>query len=588
MSESHPRPDSAQRPTPLIEDPNLRGYFVDDEVTREASSVSSADMPPIEATSATPSPPSSRRKQTSPHKVQLAAGESPSEVITQRGSTPTAAPASVSPAPSALRDSIKTESDSEDGNLNGNSTSSNSSPSKTPTKKKKAAHPLNKSDSPKKSSSTKKSLSGREETSKPSETQPSNSANGKKRKTSASQPSTSGGGEVKIEKDQVENELEAMFAGMDEESKSPTKPSTPLSTPACSVSIPKMELSGLSPDLVALSKKRGRPSKEEAQKRLEAGILSKRQKVLLRKGESLENIFARTFSKTLGKKVSEEVQPPQLKKKKKKKPQAPPQGSHENAPRPNGDSTFPGPHVRIVSGADGALKSSCVVNGPQIVPRNTSVVDEASHRILVDALGRPCSTSDPSYDSKRPDETWLCVFCHKGSHACQMGDLFGPYFVSASSLPKGHFALASSAAAVPQTDSSVGAATAAAAKFVVDGQLKKKKKKRSPSSSGGWIAPSAATPSPQDKPVEVWFHEDCVCWMPDIRLLGSKLYGLEEAIAGASEALCSVCSKTGATVVCVGGRTTGCKQMAHFPCAVEAGWKIVADEFQAYCKKHYA
>ena len=149
------------------------------------------------------------------------------------------------------------------------------------------------------------------------ETPPTTPSHSKKRKTSASQPSTSGVSEVKVEKDQVENELEAMFAGMDEESKSPTKPSssipaTPLSTPVCSVSIPKVEMSDMSPDLVALSKKRGRPSKEEAQKRLEAGILSKRQKVLLRKGESLENIFARAYSNTTGKKVSEEVQPSQF------------------------------------------------------------------------------------------------------------------------------------------------------------------------------------------------------------------------------------------------------------------------------------
>ena len=68
-----PRPDAAaqQRPAaPLADDdPNLRGYFVDDEVTREASlSAASAGMPPIEATSSS-SPTSSRRKQTTPHKV---------------------------------------------------------------------------------------------------------------------------------------------------------------------------------------------------------------------------------------------------------------------------------------------------------------------------------------------------------------------------------------------------------------------------------------------------------------------------------------------------------------------------------------
>ena len=112
--------------------------------------------------------------------------------------------------------------------------------------------------------------------------------------------------------------------------------------------------------------------------------------------------------------MSEEVQPPQLKKKKKKIAKA------AAAPcADSGDSAFPGPYVRVVSRADGAHKSSSVVNGPQIVPKNKSVVDETAHRIVVDALGRPSSTNDPAYDSKRPDETWLCVFCHKGSHAHQ-------------------------------------------------------------------------------------------------------------------------------------------------------------------------
>ena len=218
--------------------------------------------------------------------TQVATGASPSEVITQRGSAP--APATAS----ALRDAIKTESDSDDNSSGG------VSQSKTPIKKRKIMSPLGKSDSPKKSpSSTKKVKSGREENGKPPETPPSTPTS-KKRKTSASQPSTSGNYEAKIEKDQVENELEAMFAGMEDEKNSPIKqsapkPQTPMSAPpapASSASIPKVELS---PALLALSKKKGRPTKEEAVRRLEAGILSKRQKSLMRKGESLESILAR-------------------------------------------------------------------------------------------------------------------------------------------------------------------------------------------------------------------------------------------------------------------------------------------------------
>ena len=34
------------------------------------------------------------------------------------------------------------------------------------------------------------------------------------------------------------------------------------------------------------------------------------------------------------------------------------------------------------------------------------------------------------YDPKKLDPTWICVFCHQGSHHSGLGDLFGPYFVS--------------------------------------------------------------------------------------------------------------------------------------------------------------
>ena len=34
------------------------------------------------------------------------------------------------------------------------------------------------------------------------------------------------------------------------------------------------------------------------------------------------------------------------------------------------------------------------------------------------------------YDPKKLDPTWICVFCHQGSHHSGLGDLFGPYFVT--------------------------------------------------------------------------------------------------------------------------------------------------------------
>ena len=38
------------------------------------------------------------------------------------------------------------------------------------------------------------------------------------------------------------------------------------------------------------------------------------------------------------------------------------------------------------------------------------------------------------YDSRKPDLSWVCVFCHQGSHHAGLGDLFGPYLVSSSAV----------------------------------------------------------------------------------------------------------------------------------------------------------
>ncbi|KAL0892741.1 hypothetical protein ABMA27_014451 [Loxostege sticticalis] len=45
------------------------------------------------------------------------------------------------------------------------------------------------------------------------------------------------------------------------------------------------------------------------------------------------------------------------------------------------------------------------------------------------ARGLHASTLGLRYDATTPDVTWLCVFCERGPHAAGLGDLFGPYTV---------------------------------------------------------------------------------------------------------------------------------------------------------------
>ena len=119
--------------------------------------------------------------------------------------------------------------------------------------------------------------------------------------------------------------------------------------------------------------------------------------------------------------------------------------------------------------------------------------------------------------------------------------------------------------------------------------------------------------------VEIWFHEDCISWMADIRLVGHvilgifwpnqyyqflvittlthynlcillyiSLYilnvsGLEDAIISSRKALCFKCKLPGSTLGCT---ALGCRELAHFHCAKAAHWSIDEHIFQARCSRH--
>ena len=82
---------------------------------------------------------------------------------------------------------------------------------------------------------------------------------------------------------------------------------------------------------------------------------------------------------------------------------------------------------------------------------------------------------------------------------------------------------------------------------------------------------------------EVWFHEDCICWMPQIRLIGCQILGLSEAIRVSQRAVCGKCNYRGSTLACSQMR---CRETAHFPCAQDMDWTIDEDNFLARCHVH--
>ncbi len=167
------------------------------------------------------------------------------------------------------------------------------------------------------------------------------------------------------------------------------------------------------------------------------------------------------------------------------------------------------------------------------------------------------STIDPAYDARRADQSWACIFCKRPTHFRGLGDLFGPYFVS---NPRA----AAAASPLKKKEHLVS-------KFILGGETKKKRKRQHSSEYRS------------SDQTEVWFHEDCICWMPDVALIGRRLIGLDEAVEAAGKVTCRVCGQTGATMPCV---RAGCKDSTHFVCAKSAKWNIEEEDFQAYCQKH--
>jgi len=246
-----------------------------------------------------------------------------------------------------------------------------------------------------------------------------------------------------------------------------------------------------------------------------------------------------------------------------------------------------GPFVRVAGNVESPQFTN-VINSPS----DALTAAEASKRgapdfearVRVTGFGPTAATSSTlssKYDPRTVDETWVCVFCQKGSHFAGMGDLYGPYYVSpdvfkcgpSSGGSGGGGSRPNSPPFTPVKSSS--SSQDLAMKFILGGGDRSSKRKRARQKS------SEKTSS--DNRVEVWFHEDCVCWCPDVRLVGTLVIGLDEAVKLTQRALCSKCHLRGSTLACV---ANGCRETAHFNCAKLLGWDVDQEIFQARCAAH--
>ena len=236
---------------------------------------------------------------------------------------------------------------------------------------------------------------------------------------------------------------------------------------------------------------------------------------------------------------------------------------------------YKGPFVRVA----GSLENPDFVN---VINHSSDALDSQSKRkgladfdlrLRVTGFGPSCSsTLSSKYDPRVLDETWVCVFCKRGSHAEGLGDLFGPYFVKAEVV-----------GCTSADGSPLKLKKEIAASFIIGSHPKRKKRGKLSQPAIRVDSEVSKTVSKNSDEEEVWFHEDCVCWNPEIRLVGSHVFGVEDAIMRTQKSPCSVCHLPGSTLCCI---KPGCHDTAHYYCANSKDWRVDEDLFQAHCKKH--
>ncbi|XP_052740450.1 uncharacterized protein CG5098-like isoform X2 [Bicyclus anynana] len=117
------------------------------------------------------------------------------------------------------------------------------------------------------------------------------------------------------------------------------------------------------------------------------------------------------------------------KKKEPVTPQVPVKDAYDSGSNAS-SSRSRGPYIQIVGPRDSPVSVS-VVNAPAgAADEERRTGDEWRNGLR--ARGLHASTLGLRYDASTPDASWLCAFCEKGPHFAGLGDLFGPYQLDTS------------------------------------------------------------------------------------------------------------------------------------------------------------
>jgi len=207
-------------------------------------------------------------------------------------------------------------------------------------------------------------------------------------------------------------------------------------------------------------------------------------------------------------------------------------------------SDWKGPFIRI-EGVFHSPRVVTVINSENNDERKDTQkkrgLHDAEHRARSANVGY-FSTLSKDYNQKNVDESWKCALCKRGTHFRGLGDLFGPYWIKIENISK------------------VGPVS------------KGNKRKRSQNGEQEFKC--------QEEETEVWFHEECIVWIPGVYILGSRIIGMEEGVNLCLETRCMVCKEPGASLGCT---KTGCRNAVHIPCAMDTPWIKHLETFKATC-----
>ncbi|XP_049699612.2 nascent polypeptide-associated complex subunit alpha, muscle-specific form isoform X2 [Helicoverpa armigera] len=189
---------------------------------------------------------------------------------------------------------------------------------------------------------------------------------------------------------EVENQLEKMFAGLEEE---PLASPTAAGTDATAASADEA-----SAPAAARKRRKSAPARAE---RRQGRVEPRNKKAQRKKAEA---------------------------RRPRKGPRDPARDAYDSGSNAS-SSKSRGPYIQIRGPRDSPLSVSVMntTTGEEEDATSRRKGGEEFRNGVRGVRGLHASTLGLRYDASTPDASWLCAFCARGPHACALGDLFGPY-----------------------------------------------------------------------------------------------------------------------------------------------------------------